>query len=147
VLLSDFMDGRVVKFHRRRKLVRVERQVLCGKKDIYRSRLKTAGLSGRINTAFIERINLTIRQSVAKLARRTWSTAQFTPELVDHIEWWRAYYHFVRFHQSLKVARTVLLPRKDQQQPERYRRRTPAMAAGLTGRRWTVKEVISYPLV
>jgi len=33
--------------------------VLCGEKDIYRSRLKTAGLSGRINTAFIspERAN------------------------------------------------------------------------------------------
>jgi len=52
VLLNEFVYGRVVKCHRRRKLVRVERQVLCGEKDAYRTRLKAAGLSGRINTSF-----------------------------------------------------------------------------------------------
>ncbi len=36
------------------------------------------GLNGRLNTAFVERVNLTIRRGVAALTRRTWSTAQAT---------------------------------------------------------------------
>lgn len=38
------------------------------------------------------------------------------------------------------------IDRKGKQQPRRHRRRTPAMAAGLTLRRWTVKELLSFPL-
>ena len=146
VLLNEFVYGRVVKCHRRRELVRVERQVLCGEKDAYPTRLKAAGLSGRINTSFVERINLTLRQCISKLARRSWGLAQFTPELVDPIEGWRAYDHFVRYHESLEVELAVPIQRRGKQPPQKYRRRTPAMAAGLTRKRWTVMEVISYPL-
>ena len=56
------------------------------------------GFTGRLNTAFIERVNLTVRHGVAALARRTWATAQQSPHLLAHLEWWRAYYHFVRPH-------------------------------------------------
>jgi len=73
--------------------------------------------------------------------------AQFTPELVEHIEWWRVYYHFVRYHESLKAPLAEHMVRKGKQTPQKYQRRTPAMAAGLTRRRWTVMEVISYPLL
>src|SRR5215467_3796721 len=66
--------------------------------------LQRIGLSGRLNTAFIERVNLTVRHGVAALARRTWATAQQSPHLLAHLEWWRAYYHFVRPHHSLRVA-------------------------------------------
>ena len=71
-LLPDLVYGQVVKHQRRRKLVRVERRILCGDKDAYRERLKTAGLSGRINSSFVERVNLTIRRGISRLARRTW---------------------------------------------------------------------------
>jgi hypothetical protein len=52
-------------------------------------RLVALGLSGKINTAFVERLNLTIRQGVAFQVRRTWETAQFTSELELHVQWWR----------------------------------------------------------
>ncbi len=109
-------------------------------------RLRGAGLSGKINTAFVERLNLTIRQCVSKLTRRTWGPAHFSPELMDHLEWWRGYYHFVRYHESLAEVLEHPHKRKGRQQPRRYRHRTPAMAAGLTDRRWTVKELLNYPL-
>jgi hypothetical protein len=54
------------------------------------------GFSGRLNTAFIERVNLTIRQGIAALARLTWATAKPAPHLFAHLEWWRAYYHGCR---------------------------------------------------
>jgi IS1 family transposase len=53
--------------------------------------LQKIGFSGRLNTAFIERVNLTVRHGVAALARRTWATAQQSPQLLAHLEWWRAY--------------------------------------------------------
>src|SRR5260370_18306842 len=62
--------------------------------------LQGMGFSGRLNTAFIERVNLTIRHAIAALARRSWATAQQIPHLLAHLEWWRAYYHFLRPPQS-----------------------------------------------
>ncbi len=124
----------------------VERRVLVGEMTQYNERLRQAGLSGRINTAFVERINLTIRQCVSKLTRRTWGPAKFTPELMEHLEFWRSYYHFVRPHESLEEEMPKPVQRKGKQQPRKYRRKTPAMIAGLTDRRWTVKELLLYPL-
>ena len=78
----------------------------------------------------MERVNLTVRQSVAALTRRTWATAQTAAGLQRQLDWWRAYYHFVRPHLSLRHG---------------GRARTPAMAAGLTTHRWTVAEFLGYP--
>jgi hypothetical protein len=58
-------------------------------------RLKSLGFSGTLNTAFVERINLTLRHALAALSRRSWATVQLTSELLAHLEWWRAYYHFL----------------------------------------------------
>ncbi len=97
-------------------------------------------------TKVVERINLTIRQGVAFLARRTWGTAQFSPELEISLEGWRGSYHFSRFHESLRVELAQPIQRQGKQLPRRYPSRTPAMAAGLTTHRWTVLELICYPL-
>ena len=104
------------------------------------------GLSGRLNTACIERVNLTVRHAVAALARRTWATAQQSPHLLAHLEWWRAYSHFVRPHASLRVALMQPRERGGKLLAQRYRQRTPAMAAGKTTRRWTAREVLCSPL-
>src|SRR5262245_34926480 len=108
--------------------------------------LQGMGFSGQLNTAFIERVNLTVRHGIAALARRTWATAQQSPHLLAHLEWWRAYYHFVRPHQSLRVAFAEPRERGGKRLAQRYRHRTPAMAAGRTHRRWTTREVLLYPL-
>ncbi len=83
--------------------------------------LQGLGFSGRLNTAFIERVNLTVRHGVAALARRTWATAQQSPHLLAHLEWWRAYYHFVRPHASLWVALLQPCERGDNRLAQRYR--------------------------
>ncbi len=108
--------------------------------------LQGMGFSGRLNTAFIERVNLSVRHGVAALARRTWATAQQAPQLLAHVEWWRAYYHFVRPHASLRIALVQPRERGGKLVAQRYRQRTPAMAAGRTNRRWTTREVLSCPL-
>ena len=46
----------------------------CGTEGALRAALQALGLSGRITTAFVERVNLTLRRHVPALARRTWAT-------------------------------------------------------------------------
>src|SRR5512135_2423220 len=118
-----------------------------GTEDALKAALQGLGFSGRLNTAFIERAPLTIRHAIAALARRTWGTSQQSPHLLAHLEWWRAYYHFVRPHESLRVRLVQPRERGGNRLAQRYRQRTPAMAAGRTNRRWTTREVLSRPLL
>jgi transposase-like protein/IS1 family transposase len=143
---AGLIYGQVKKCYRRRKLVRVTHVMRLGTEDALKAALQELGFSGRLNTAYIERVNLTVRHGIAALARRTWATAQQSPHLVAHLEWWRAYYHFVRPHQSLRVRLVQPRERGGKRLAQRYRQRTPAMAAGRTHRRWTAREVLSCPL-
>ena len=138
--------GQVKKSYRRRTLVRVTHVMRLGTEPALKVALQGLGFSGRLNTAFIERVNLTIRHGVAALARRTWATAQQSPHLLAHLEWWRAYYHFVRPHASLRMTLVQPRARGGKLVAQRYRQRTPAMAAGRTTRRWTAREVLACPL-
>ncbi len=143
---AGLIYGQVKKSYRRRKLARVTHVMRLGTEAALRVALQQLGFSGRLNTAFIERVNLTVRHGVAALARRTWATAQQSPHLLAHLEWWRAYYHFVRPHASLRVSLVQPRERGGKLVAQRYRQRTPAMAAGRTNRRWTAGEVLSCPL-
>jgi len=144
---AGLIYGQVKKCYRRRKLTRVTPVMRLGTEDALKAALQGLGLSGRLNTAFIERVNLTIRHGVAALARRTWATAQQASQLLAHLEWWRAYYHFVRPHESLRVALVQPRERGGRLLAQRYRQRTEALAAGRTNRRWTAREVLSCPLL
>jgi IS1 family transposase len=143
---AGLIYGQVKKSYRRRKLVRVTHMMRLGAQADLTVALQKLGFSGRLNTAFIERVNLTVRHGISALARRTWATAQQAPHLLAHLEWWRAYYHFVRPHQSLRVALVQPRERGGKLVAQRYRQRTPAMAVGRTARRWTAREVLSCPL-
>jgi len=145
-VLSNFVYGQVIKHQKRKRTVEVERRMAWGEEKEYRERTKKAGQSGKINTAFVERVNLTIRQCISKLTRRTWGPAKYASELMEHLEWWRIYYHLARYHESLAIKLGEPIMHKGKQQAQRYRRQTPAMAAGLATKRWTVKELLSYPM-
>jgi hypothetical protein len=121
--------------------------MLCGTLPQLRTTLQALGLSGRLTTAFIERLNLTVRHSVAAVSRRTWATAQTAPSLLLHLEWWRLYDHLVRPHHGLRQALPEPRAGAGRRVPQRYQARTPAMAAGVTTHRWTVGEVLRCPCV
>jgi IS1 family transposase len=133
---AGLIYGQVKKSYRQRKLVRVRHVMRLGAQADLTVVLQHLGFSGRLNTAFIERVNLTVHHGVAALARRTWATSHQAPQFLAHLEWWRAYSHFVRPHQSLRVALLQPRERGGKRLAQRYRKRTPAMAAGRTTRRW-----------
>jgi hypothetical protein len=81
-------------------------------------------------------VNLTIRHTVAALRRRTWALAHSMRTLRWRVSLAAAYYNFCRPHLSLRVEMGA----------GRYRGRTPAMALGVTGHQWSVREFITYPV-
>jgi IS1 family transposase len=143
---AELLYGQVQKSYRRRKLAKVERRMRCGTWEAFHAKLKALGVSRTLNTAFVERVNLTIRRGIAALQRRSWSTTQTQRHLEVHFQWWRAYFHFVRPQGSLRERLATPLRRSGQRRPQAYRKRTPAMAVGVTDHRWTVVEVLSFPL-
>jgi len=136
---DELLYGQLVKNKRGRKLAYAITRMMWGRRKALIDKLKSVGLSGVIQTAFIERVNLTIRQSVAPLRRKTWALAYTEHALLMHVQWWRLYYHFVRGHSSLRMPVPGL--------KGRYRTRTPAMAAGLTDRVWSVGELLHTPVI
>jgi hypothetical protein len=100
------------------------------------AKLQEAGLSGWIQTAFIERLNLTIRHMVSALARRTWALAYDVRSLRSRVALAAAYYNFCRTHHSLRIPMGE----------GRYRGRTPAMALGITRHKWQMREFITHPV-
>jgi IS1 family transposase len=67
--LPTLLYAQVVKRHRRRRLARVSHRVVFGTRAAVTQVLTAQGW--QINTAFIERVHLTIRQHVAGVGRRT----------------------------------------------------------------------------
>jgi hypothetical protein len=84
--------------------------------------------SRQLNTSYIERLNLTIRQGSAYLCRRSLCHARRTKPLEDHLELLRCHYNFLRTHRALKFGHEV---------------RTPAMQAGLTKKRLTFRDIFT----
>jgi hypothetical protein len=95
-----------------------------------------ADSGGKINTAYIERLNLTIRNSLARFVRRGMNCSK---DLLIHshaIDFFQAWYNFVKPHQSLR--REINVGRK------RWTQRTPAMAEGLTDHVWSLRELLTF---
>jgi IS1 family transposase len=133
---EKLLHGQLVKKKRGRKLL-AQMRMGWGEEEALFARLTQYGFRALIQTAFIERLNLTIRRGVAPLMRKTWAYAQTPTHLLLHVEWWRAYYHFVRPHESLAMRIPGL---------KRTRKKSPGMAAGLSHRLWTVGEILARPL-
>ena len=117
--------GQVLKTRRHDRIVQVDRRERMGASWRFEAGLTHSEDSSTLNTSFIKRMNLTIRQGSAYLSRRTLSHARSEDKLEEHLELLRCHYNFVRPHGALQFGREV---------------RTPAMQAGLATRRLTFRE-------
>src|SRR5262252_6665979 len=128
--------GQLVKQKKQGKLLTLSTRVVLGA-----DRLTQLGLT--ISTALVERVNLTLRQALAPLVRRTSSFCKDRERLRQRVVLFQGFYNMARPHMSL---RQPLPPhertRRGAIQP-RWRERTPAMAAGLTDHVWTFRELLT----
>jgi transposase-like protein/IS1 family transposase len=120
--------GQVIKKRRNDRVVRVQRKARLGAAWRWEQTWKNSEDSRQLNTSYIERLNLTIRQGSAYLCRRSLCHARRTQRLEDHLELLRCHYNFLRPHRALKFGREVS---------------TPAMQAGLTKKRMTFLDIFT----
>ena len=134
--------AQVVKTVRRRRLVRVRHRVVFGTLEAVQQVLAACGWL--INTAFMERVNLTIRQHVAAVGRRVTTLCKGEDGVRQELALYHVYENCCLPHASLRVPLPQPLPTHGTGSAKTWQPRTPAMAAGLTDRVWTLREVLLF---
>jgi IS1 family transposase len=142
--LPGLRYAQLVKERLRGRVIRVSFQVVFGSLEQVMACLKASGVGQTINTALIERLNLSIRQHVSALARRVISLAKQEAGLNDQLALWQGYYNFCLPHASLRLPLPVPQPTKGAGSPRKWQGRTPAMAAGATSRLWRLEELLLW---
>jgi hypothetical protein len=97
-----------------------------------------------INTSFVERRNLDIRQRVAAIGRRVNTLCQGEAGLRDQLALFQVYHNFVLPHASLRQPLLIPKPTNGRGAAQLGRPCTPARAAGLTDHVWSLTEVLFY---
>jgi IS1 family transposase len=133
--------AQVVKSYRRRRLVSVTHRVVFGTQLAIEQVLAACGWT--INTAFIERLNLDIRQRVAAVGRRVNTLCRGEEGLRDQMVLFQTYHNFVVPHASLRQPLPVA-EATNGGSAKVWRPCTPAMAAGVTDHVWTLREVLLF---
>jgi IS1 family transposase len=140
--LPQLLYAQVVKTVRRRRLVRVRHRVVFGTLETVNAVL--APLGCQINTAFIERLNLSMRQHVAAVGRRVTTLCKGEDGVRQQLALYHVYYNFCLPHASLRQPLPQPVPTHGTGSAKQWRPCTPAMAAGLTDHVWTLREVLLF---
>jgi transposase-like protein/IS1 family transposase len=140
--VPGLLYAQVVKRYRRRRLVGVTHRVVFGPAAPIESILAKRGW--KIHSSFIERLNLDVRQHVAALGRRVTTLCKHEAGLRQQLPLFHVYHNFVLPHARLRLPLPELEPVPGTGAIKRWQTRTPAMAAGLTDRVWSVREVLRY---
>ena len=85
--------------------------MIIGDKRDFEKALLNSEDSETLNTSFIERLNLTIRQSASFLTRRTTCFTRFEEFLEKQLDILRCHYNFLRPHHALKFGPEIALQR------------------------------------
>jgi hypothetical protein len=127
----------VEKVRKKGRVVETLTHVVFGTMAAVAAALAGSRVSRSINTSFLERQNLTDRHHNARKSRKTYRFSK---------DW--------RFHEAATFfslySYNFCWPVRTLREPigeGRWRKRTPAMAAGLTDHLWSMAEWISFPAV
>jgi hypothetical protein len=140
--LPGLLYAQVVKTVRRRRLVDVTHRVVFGTLEAVNHVL--APLGGQINTACVERLNLTLRQHGAAIGRRVSTLCKGEDGLRQQLALYQVYSNFCLPHASVRQPLPQPVPTHGTGSAKQWRPRTPAMAAGLTDHVWTLQEVLLF---
>ena len=125
VVWADLHIVQVVKHHAGRKLTAVERRLAHGCQRCAEALVQATQVGlGVFNTAYVERLNATLRTWLPALTRRSRTPAREVAQLEAAMFWTGCVYNFCRVHTTLQA--------------------TPAMAADLTDQVWSVDDLLRY---
>jgi IS1 family transposase len=140
--LPELLYAQVVKQYRRRRLVGVRHRVMFG--SLARVKPVLAATGWQINTAFIERVNLSIRQHVAAVGRRVTTLCKHEDGLRQQLALFQTYHNCCLPHASLRQPVPHPVPTRGTGSAKTWQPQTPAMAAGLTDQVWNLRAVLLY---
>ena len=116
------------------RVVKVETKIVYGEKERIEKRLEKS-VSKVINTAYIERVNGTLRLYDSNLQRKTIKFAKEKILLKAKVSIIIAYYNFVKPHSTLS-----------RNEDKSYTARTPAVVAGIIDHPWTISYLLEIPI-
>jgi hypothetical protein len=96
----------------------------------------------KIKTAVVERLNLDFRHHIAAIGRRVNTRCTHEVGWRHQLALFQTYHNFVLPHASLRIALSNVT--HGTASVQRWQQRTPAMAAGLTNRVWSLREVLRF---
>jgi hypothetical protein len=132
-----FVYATVDKVKAKGRVVEILIQVVFGTMAAVAAALAGSRVSRSINTSFLERQHLTDRHHNARKSRKTY---RFSKDWRFHEA---ATYFTLYSYNFCWPVRTLREPNGEGS----WRKRTPAMAAGLTDRLWSMAEWVSFPVV
>lgn len=132
------MYAQVIKKKKKGRLVEVLKKAISGHTiDLIEFNIRLSNLGKKVNTAFIERLNLTMRRLTSCLSRKTNCFSKDKDALEDSGYIFAVLYNFIRPHMSLKIRKG-----------DKTIKRTPAMAANITDRILSWSDVLrERPLI
>lgn len=133
---DNLFIAQMVKQYACRRVVGVIRRVVQGSVAQVEWLLQQSQGGGLINTAYSERLNATFRSRLIALVRRGRSLVQQATTLYYGVYLVGTVYNFCSYHKSLRIPGII--------GGHKWLPRTPAMAAGITDHRWTVKELLLF---
>jgi len=140
----DLLYAQVVKHRRKGRVVKVTTEVVFGTPEALGAYLKRSPASRRVNTAFVERQNNTMRQHNRRFTRKTLGFSKKRYWMERQLHLCVGYYHFCLPHSGLREEIDPPLPTKGNGSPKKWREVTPMMAAGVTDHVWTLQELLMY---
>lgn len=132
----DLVYAQVVKQKTHGRRHTLTQRVQCGA-----TRLAQLGVA--ISTSVIERLNLTLRHTLAPLVRKSGSFCKDREQMRRRVVFFHAFYTFARPHQSLRGELSAREPVPSGLIHPQWQQRTPGMAAGLTDHVWTFRELLT----
>jgi len=125
----------IVKKRYKRRLVTVKKEFVKGTENNFPK--------GTQNTSFIERFNLTLRQHVSSLTRKTLGYCKKKTHFQYNL-WINLYnYNYIQVHKSLRVKITE----RHKKFKKRYKHNTPAMKMGLTREALNWRYLLTIPII
>jgi transposase-like protein/IS1 family transposase len=126
---SELVIGQVIKHHHKHRVVEVERRLLRGDPQQAQALLQKTPGCQTLNTAYIERLNGTMRERLAPLTRKCRHAASQLESLHHGMYLLGVTYNVCWPHQQLRTNDHLI---------------SPAMASGLTDHLWSVFELLRY---
>ena len=135
VPLDDLKYVKVLKKKVKNYVVETIQRIVFGDPDEIFEMLG-ANSDSYIGTSYAERINLTIRTSLARFIRKGMNFSKIMKMHQKAFDLFQAWYNLIKPHKSLRL--------KIDSGNRKWFQRTPAMVEGITDHIWTLKELLTF---